>query len=79
MIIEMFPQVVQALNLEVGKHPLLLATLYAAGPMSMEEVVGHVAAYCDVMLDDYYMEEDLEALFALLLARLKKKSELTLN
>lgn len=79
MIIEMFPPVVLALNEEVKNHPLLLATLETAQPQSLEEVLGHVAAYCNVGLDGYYMEEDIEALFVLLLNRLKIKSTIHIN
>lgn len=79
MILEFFPPVVQALNLEVSKHPVLLEVLRQQGRMDLETTVGHVAAYCDVILDDYYMEEDLEALFNLLLDRLRKKSMSVLN
>jgi hypothetical protein len=76
MILEYFPPAAQELNLESRKHPILLATLQNAGPMDMETLIGHVAAYCDVVLDDYYMEEDLEALFNMLLHRLKQRSML---
>jgi len=79
MILEYFPPVVQELNLESRKHPLLLATLQNAGPMDMNTMVAHIAAYCDVMLDDVYLEEDLEALFILLLNRLRDKSTIVVN
>ena len=79
MIIEMFPPAAIALNDEVSKHPLLLSLLQSMGPMDLETTIGHVAAYCDVMLDDYYMNEDLEALFNLLVNRLRAMNTIHIN
>jgi hypothetical protein len=85
MILEFFPPVVQALNLEVAKHPLLLSSLSQmastnGGRLDMEMMVGAVAAYCNVELDGSpLLEEDLEALFNLLLVRLQRVSALTVN
>jgi hypothetical protein len=79
MILEYFPPAAQALNLEVRSHPVLLAILQNNGPMDMETMIGHVAAYCNVELDGYYMEEDLEALFILLIDRLRNKSAIVVN
>ena len=84
MIIEMFPPVVQALNQEVRNHPILLAELSRLeklndGHLDLEITVGVVAAYCNVVLHDVYLEEDLEALFTLLLARLQKISTIQVH
>lgn len=77
--IEYFPQVALALNEEMKSHPLLLASLadmemYTGRPLLLEEKIGAIAAYCDVMLDGEYYEEDLIVLFHLLLDKLRSKS-----
>lgn len=83
MILEFFPPVVQALNEEAAKHPLLLAELSkleANGTRGMDNTIACVAAYCDVVLDGSpLLEEDLEQLFHLLLSRLRKKSMLVVQ
>ena len=83
LILEMFPPVVQALNQEVRNHPILLSELSRLqalnGKLDLEITVGVVAAYCNIMLADQYMEEDLEALFTMLLARLQKISAITVH
>ncbi len=80
MILEFFPEAAIALNEEIRNHPALQVVLGEL-PQSttLEERVGHIAAYCDVVLDGPYLEEDLEKLFYLLLKRLKNKSAIVVH
>ena len=77
LILEFFPVLVMELNKELNNHPLLTSIL--SPHMSLEEKIGHIAAYCNVVVDDYYMEEDIEILCHLLLKRLREKSTITIN
>lgn len=77
VIIEMFPPVMLAINQELQNHPLLTATLRP--DMSLEEKIGHIAAYCNVVIDDFFIEEELDTLMHLLLQRLKNKSLTIIN
>lgn len=83
MIHEYFPPVVQALNEEAIKHPLLLVALrnfeLENGGITMEQRFGVIATYCDMMLDGYYIEEELDNLCHIMLVRLKKKSVIQVN
>lgn len=76
-ILEFFPPAAMALNAELQYHPKLTALLQPH--MTLEEKLGHIAAYCNVVVDDYYLEEEIESLILLLLSRLKKKSALIAN
>ena len=76
-VIEIFPEVAIELNREVAKHPMLAKVLSSLPPnTSLEERLGHVAAYCNVVVDDYYLEEDIEILLHMLVRRLKGKGTL---
>lgn len=77
VILEFFPPAALALNEELQYHPTLTAILHPK--MSLEEKLGHIASYCDVVIDDYFLEEELDTLFHLLLSRLKKKSAIIAN
>lgn len=74
---EMFPPVVLEIQRELENHPMLTSILRP--DMTLEERVGHIAAYCNVVLDGYYDDKDLEALFTMLLGRLKKKSAIIIH
>ena len=76
-ILEFFPPVMLEIQKELQYHPLLTATL--SPHMSLEEKLGHIAAYCNVVIDDYFLEEGLDTLMHLLLNRLKTKSALVVN
>ena len=77
VIIEMFPPVMLAINKELEYHPMLTSILRPE--MSLEEKIGHIAAYCNVVIDDYFIEEELDTLMHLLLKRLKNKSIAIIN
>lgn len=77
-VLEFWPPAALALNEEVQNHPVLLAALSDleknnGGRLDMALMLGCVAAYCNIVLDGYYMEEDLELLFHLLIKKLKEK------
>ena len=72
MIHEYFPPVALELQRELENHPTLTAIITPG--MTLEEKIGHIAAYCNVILDGDYLEEDLEKLFHYLLHKLRKKS-----
>ena len=76
-VLEFFPQVAIELNKELQYHPLLQATMTPS--MSLEEKIGHIAAYCNVVVDDYFLEEEIEKLMNLLLSRLKVKSAIVIT
>ena len=77
LIIEYFPPAVIALNEELINHPMLTQMLRPEMPL--EEKLGHVAAYCNVELDGYYLEDEIETLIYLLLRQLKEKSIIILQ
>ena len=77
IVLEFFPHAVVELSREIQHHPLLTATL--APGMTLEEKLGHVAAYCNVAIDDYLLEDDLDILVKLLLQRLQSKNTLIVN
>lgn len=76
-ILEFFPPVVIELHKELEHHPILTAILQPH--MTLEEKLGHIAAYCNVVVDDYMLEEEIETLIHLLLQRLRVKSALVVN
>lgn len=77
VILEFFPPSVIALNEELLNHPPLTSMLRP--DMSLEEKLGHIAAYCDVGVDGYYLEDEIETLIYLLLQRLKNKSAIVIH
>ena len=77
IVLEFFPHAVVELSKEIRHHPLLMATLRPG--MTLAEKLGHVAAYCNVMIDDYFLEDDIEILVKLLMQRLRDKNTITLN
>jgi hypothetical protein len=80
MIHEYFPAAAMALQEEIANHPALVAILGSLPPSTtLHERVGHIAAYCNVVLDGMYLEEDLEQLFNYLIKRLKNKNEIAIH
>lgn len=72
--IVMFPPQVIALQAEIQQHePLLIQLLQMPKDSPMEEKLGTVAAYVDIVLDGVYSEADIFALCDVLVARLKRK------
>ena len=74
--IEMFPDEVMELNRELATpyHPPLAAIMHALPTdTSFAERIGHIAAYCDLILDGEYMPEDIAKICGELVKRLEKK------
>jgi len=72
--IEWFPPVVLELQKEIALHPKLVAQLTMDTLESdLETRIGTVAAYCDMLLDGYYTEKQLQDLFPIMLEKLRKK------
>ena len=63
-----------ALLSECNKHPVLVAQLHhlrdEEGDHSWEGMLGEIAAYCNVMTDGLYSDEDLEILYPQLTKRM---------
>lgn len=79
MEIEMFPDEVIALNRELanGLHPQLAAIMHELPPqVSFQERIGHIAAYCDLILDGEYMPDEIAKICGELVKRLEKKREM---
>lgn len=71
---EMFPEVFIELQAEIQQHEQLLINLLQLPKDSpMEVKLGEVAAYCQIVLDGMYTQEDVEKLCGILLKKLKQK------
>ena len=71
--LEYFDQRALDLNSEVIKHPLLMEQIAPHTDPAMKLAV--IAAYCDVMLDGAYNEEECNKLCEILTKRLVAKRE----
>jgi hypothetical protein len=73
--IVMFPPLFIAIQEEIyNNHPALQAKLAMRPNATLEEKIAVVAWYCDLAVDGSFSESDLEALFEIILKKLKKKS-----
>lgn len=63
-----------ALQEEVFNHPRLMELLAKHPPQEKEMRIAEIAAYCEVMLDGYYSEEQLNELADVLTRKLKQKN-----
>lgn len=69
----MFPEVFIDLQAEIQQHEqLLINLLQLPKDASMEMKLGEVAAYCEVVLDGYYGEEDVINLCDILVRRMQR-------
>ena len=69
-----FPQSIIELQEEVQSHNQLLINLLQLPKDSPIELkIGEIAAYCDVVLDGYYGEEEIDKLCDILVQKLKQK------
>jgi hypothetical protein len=59
-----------ALNTETNKHPVLIAQLLALDDRSWNTQLAEIAAYCNVIMDGLYSQEDLEILYPQLTTRM---------
>ena len=72
-----FPEGAIALQNEIYlNHPDLLKLLSKYPHRDLETKMATVAAYCNVAVDGYFREKDLEGLFHLLLKKLQERSTL---
>lgn len=73
-----FPEGVILLNKELatGVHPKLEAILSKHDSNDWELRLADIAAYCDVVIDSYFVDEDLNKLCAILSGRLQVLREL---
>lgn len=70
-----FPESALVLDEEIKKNHPALANVLAQYPNRPLEVkIAAVAAYCNIMVDGYFTENDLKQLIDLLLKKLQEKS-----
>ncbi len=74
--IVMFPEEVIELNRELanGLHAPLQEIMHGLDShVSFQERLGHIAAYCELVLDGQYMPDDIAGICGELVKRLKDK------
>lgn len=74
-IVMMHPLQLQ-LREEVLKEPKLMDKLREAKPNGFVEELEMIAAYCDIVVDGYYYEEELLKLCEILINKLRAKNKL---
>lgn len=77
-----FPTERIELNIEITHHPELqreLIEIGSLGDFSFETMLAGVAAYCEVALDGYYSQEELNKLCTILTDKLRKKRSLLIT
>lgn len=73
---EMFPQEVMELQEEIQKHQALMVNLLQLPKdCGLEMKLGEVAAFCGIILDGYYDEEEILELCKECVKRLRKARE----
>lgn len=81
MILEMFPEPINALRQEIDAHPELLAILACQADKDVYIQLAEIAAYCGIVLDGLYTRDDLIGLCDKMVNVLKSKrvAIITLN
>ncbi len=82
MYLEEFPMERIELNIEITHHPELqreLLEIRELADNSFEVMLAGVAAYCEVALDGYYTQEELNKLCTILTNKLRKKRSLLIT
>lgn len=69
--IEMFSDDMIALSQEVGYHPHLVQRLHKHAGADFEIKLAEIAAYCEVALDGFYTQDDINKLCELLYNKLR--------
>lgn len=70
--LEYFSEAKLALNQEVQNHPDLMQLLAKHGNGEFEIKLAEIAAYCEVILDGYYIDADLDEICRRLTDKLYK-------
>lgn len=70
VIITYFTEARVKLQTECNRHPVLIAELMALDDPDWGEQVAEIAAYCNVVMDGLYSNEDLEILYPQLTKRM---------
>ena len=68
-----------ALNKEVREHPALLAFISSYHPSDFAGIIGEIAAYCNVVMDGMYSEDDLNVLCDMLYWKLKDTRKIIIH
>lgn len=63
-----------ALNQEVLKHPKLMERLDSKRTADFELKLAEIASYCGILLDGYYVQNDIDNICDLCITELKKQS-----
>jgi len=71
--IMLIPRYWVELNRELAHHPELMAALSHYGMHELLEKLGEIAAYCSVLLDGYYMEDNVEHIVVGLTQKLRDR------
>ena len=71
--IVMIPESRLALQRELRNHPSLLEKLQIYHQDDFEGILGEIAAHVNVLLDDYYTQDDIDRICDMLVFRLKQK------
>ena len=58
---------------EIHKNPELKNAIVDANPADINEALGHVAAYCNIAVDGYYHQQELDDLIEELVLVLRQK------
>lgn len=74
-----FPPELLALQQELFNHPDLCRQLATHASGDVEEKFAEIAAYCEVILDGVYTEQDLCKLADILTRKLKEKNSLIIR
>ncbi len=77
--IEMFSLERIALTKEVKKHPKLVEKLAQQGSEEWGDMVGTIAAYCNMGMDGMYLPSQLDKIAGDLVWKLRKHSEIIIT
>jgi hypothetical protein len=70
---ELFSEAKTELNREVTRHPKLVEAIRPVPQDDFPQMLGHICAFCGIVVDGHYSEDDLEKLYDILIKRLREK------
>ena len=73
---ELFPDSIIALNQEVVNHPQLQYKLSQFRPDQLTEKLAAIATYCDIVIEGYFGEAELDNLCDMLTQKLRDKGSI---